>query len=232
MATPLATADAVDTTTASATLDTGALTGAPITTRPGRWIDGWDPEDVAVSGSPSARPIARRNLVLSIFAEFLGFASGRCGASSSPGSPTPASSLTVDQMFWLVAVPSLVGASLRIPYTFAVPMFGGRNWTDRLGLLLLIPTVGLFWVGPAPGVLVHDVCCSSRPSPASAAATSPPRWPTSPSSTREREKGRALGPERGGRQHRHRRRAVRGPAGGRHRGRAAAGARRRCCSCR
>ena len=45
MATPLATADAVDTTTTSATLDTATLTGAPITTRPGRWIDGWNPED-------------------------------------------------------------------------------------------------------------------------------------------------------------------------------------------
>jgi hypothetical protein len=32
------------------------------------------------------------------------------------------------QLFWLIAVPNLVGSLLRLPYTFAVPKFGGRNW--------------------------------------------------------------------------------------------------------
>jgi NNP family nitrate/nitrite transporter-like MFS transporter len=40
-------------------------------------------------------------------------------------------------------VPSLVGATLRIPYTFAVPVFGGRNWTIVSALLLLLPTGAL-----------------------------------------------------------------------------------------
>ena len=40
-------------------------------------------------------------------------------------------------------MPSLVGATLRIPYTFMVPRFGGRNWTIVSALLLLIPSIGL-----------------------------------------------------------------------------------------
>jgi len=50
---------------------------------------------------------------------------------------------SVGQLFWLVAVPNLVGSLLRLPYTFAVPKFGGRNWTVISALTLLIPT-GLF----------------------------------------------------------------------------------------
>ena len=43
--------------------------------------------------------------------------------------------------FFLVAVPTLVGAVLRLPYTFAVARFGGRNWTIVSATLLLIPTI-------------------------------------------------------------------------------------------
>src|SRR3954447_5855997 len=43
--------------------------------------------------------------------------------------------------FYLVAVPTLVGAMIRIPYTIAPARFGGRNWTIVSALLLLIPTV-------------------------------------------------------------------------------------------
>ena len=42
--------------------------------------------------------------------------------------------------FLLTALPTLVGALLRLPYTFAVAKFGGRNWTIISALLLLIPT--------------------------------------------------------------------------------------------
>ena len=49
---------------------------------------------------------------------------------------------SVDQLFWLVSLPNLVGAAMRLPYTFAVPRFGGRNWTVVSVLLLLLP-IGL-----------------------------------------------------------------------------------------
>ena len=47
----------------------------------------------------------------------------------------------VAQKFFLVAVPTLVGAVLRLPYTFAVARFGGRNWTVVSAALLLVPMV-------------------------------------------------------------------------------------------
>ena len=36
---------------------------------------------------------------------------------------------TPAQKFLLTTVPTAVGAFLRLPYTFAVAKFGGRNWT-------------------------------------------------------------------------------------------------------
>src|SRR3954452_2850095 len=118
------------------------LDTAPLTHRPGRWIDGWNPEDAGQWASVG-RAIARRNLGLSIFAEFLGFGVWAVWSIVVPRLAAAGFVLSVDQMFWLIAVPSLVGATLRIPYTFAVPVFGGRNWTNISALLLLIPTIGL-----------------------------------------------------------------------------------------
>jgi NNP family nitrate/nitrite transporter-like MFS transporter len=46
-------------------------------------------------------------------------------------------------LFTLVALPPLIGATMRFPYTFAVGIFGGRNWTVISALLLLIPTIML-----------------------------------------------------------------------------------------
>ncbi len=123
--------------------------GGPITRRAGRWIDGWNPQDEA-QWSHVGKAIAARNLGLSIFAEFLGFAVWALWSIVVPQLPAAGFELSVDQMFWLIAVPSLVGATLRIPYTFAVPLFGGRNWTIASALLLLIPTVSLAVVVQRP----------------------------------------------------------------------------------
>src|SRR5688500_18755926 len=106
--------------------------------RSGRWIDDWDPED-PVFWRNGGRSIARQNLTLSVFAEFLGFCVWALWSVVVPQLPAAGFSLTLDQQFWLIAVPSLVGATIRIPYTFAVPVFGGRNWTVISSLLLLIP---------------------------------------------------------------------------------------------
>ena len=48
--------------------------------------------------------------------------------------------------FFLGATATLVGAILRVPYTFAVARFGGRNWTVVSALLLLIPTIAAAFV--------------------------------------------------------------------------------------
>ncbi len=108
----------------------------------GRWIDDWDPEDERFWSS-AGRRIARRNLAVSIVAEFLGFAVWALWSIVVPQLAAAGFALTVDQQFWLIAVPSLVGATLRIPYTLAVPLVGGRNWTIVSALLLLLPTTAL-----------------------------------------------------------------------------------------
>ncbi len=65
---------------------------------------------------------------------------------------------TLSEQFWLIAVPNLIGAALRIPYTFAVPKLGGRLWTGLSASLLLIPCLLLAVVVPSGWLLAqsHD----------------------------------------------------------------------------
>jgi NNP family nitrate/nitrite transporter-like MFS transporter len=117
--------------------------------RRGRWIDVWDPEDPTF-WAEKGRNVARRNLWPSIFAEFLGFAVWQLWSIVVVSMPRAGFDYSTNQLFWLVALPSLVGATLRLPYTFAVPRFGGRNWTIVSALLLLIPTIGLSYFMTQP----------------------------------------------------------------------------------
>ena len=108
------------------------------------WIEHYDPEDAGF-WAESGRRIANRNLIYSIFAEFLGFCVWALWSIVVPKLPAAGISLTLGQQFWLVSLPALVGATLRIPYSFAVTRFGGRNWTIVSALLLLIPSFALVW---------------------------------------------------------------------------------------
>ena len=126
-------------------------TTAPAARRTSRWVDPWDPEDPAF-WAERGRRVARRNLSVSVFAELLGFSVWALWSIVVPQLPAAGFALTPDQMFWLISVPSLVGAILRLPYTFAVGLFGGRNWTVVSALLLLVPTAALAVVVQHPGV--------------------------------------------------------------------------------
>jgi MFS transporter, NNP family, nitrate/nitrite transporter len=147
---PAGTEPAETTTATLAPEATSAVEHAPARRRSGRWIDRWDPEDPTF-WRDGGRRVASRNLWISVFAEFLGFAVWALWSIVVPQLPAAGFALTVDQQFWLIAVPSLVGATLRIPYTFAVPVFGGRNWTVVSALLLLLPTAALAVVVQDPG---------------------------------------------------------------------------------
>lgn len=57
--------------------------------------------------------------------------------------------LSVSEQFMLTAVPNLVGSFLRIPYSFAVPRFGGRAWTAISASLLFVPTLLLAFLVPS-----------------------------------------------------------------------------------
>ncbi len=139
------------TTTPDLSAPETALVPPPTTapSRTGRWIEHWDPED-ATFWQSTGRAVARRNLTFSILAEFLGFCVWALWSVVVPLLPAAGFSLTLDQQFWLIAVPSLVGATIRIPYTFAVPAFGGRNWTVISSLLLLLPASALALVVTRP----------------------------------------------------------------------------------
>lgn len=117
--------------------------------RTGRWIEDWTPEDPQFWNA-MGRPIARRNLTHSIGAELLGFCVWALWSVIVPQLPAAGFSLTLDEQFWLIAAPGLVGALLRVPYTFAVPIVGGRNWTVISALLLLLPIGSLAWVVGRP----------------------------------------------------------------------------------
>ncbi|RXZ66915.1 MFS transporter [Agromyces albus] len=110
--------------------------------RPGRWIDNWDPENTS-QWNLVGRAIAKRNLGWSIFAEFLGFVVWQLWSVVVVSLPAVGFTFDTGQTFWLISIPALVGATLRIPYTFMVPRFGGRNWTIVSAGLLLIPAIGL-----------------------------------------------------------------------------------------
>jgi len=58
----------------------------------------------------------------------------------------------------LVAVPTLVGAILRVPYTMATATFGGRNWAVFSGVALLVPIVGTWWLMTHPGASLTTFC--------------------------------------------------------------------------
>jgi NNP family nitrate/nitrite transporter-like MFS transporter len=115
-----------------------------------RWISAWNPEDDGF-WRRAGRRIARRNLLWSIVAENLGFSIWLIWSVTAPRLPKMGFAYTTDQLFQLVALPGLVGALMRFPYTFAVPRFGGRNWTIVSALLLLIPTAALAALVGRPG---------------------------------------------------------------------------------
>jgi NNP family nitrate/nitrite transporter-like MFS transporter len=124
------------------TADARGASAPGLTFRDGSVIDGWDPEDARQWEGGGAR-IAARNLRWSIFAEFLGFVVWQLWSIVVVQLPAAGFDLDTAQVFWLISMPSLVGATLRFPYTFMVPRFGGRNWTVISALLLLIPTIAL-----------------------------------------------------------------------------------------
>jgi len=115
----------------------------------GTTIDDWRPEDEAFWEN-GGKQVARRNLIWSIFSEHLGFSVWLLWSVSSAMLLKIGFDFTPQQLFVLVAVPNLVGSLIRLPYTFAVPKFGGRNWTMISAGLLLVPTLLFAWAVQNP----------------------------------------------------------------------------------
>src|ERR1700744_3153966 len=111
------------------------------------WISDWNPEDEKFWNA-KGKFIARRNLIWSIVAEHLGFSIWLIWSIVATKLRQAGFSYTTDQLFQLVALPGLIGAIMRFPYTFAVTTFGGRNWTIFSASGVFIPTIALaYFVG-------------------------------------------------------------------------------------
>jgi NNP family nitrate/nitrite transporter-like MFS transporter len=109
----------------------------PRESRKGRhWIDDWRPEDPEF-WETTGKPIARRNLIFSIFAEHVGFSIWSIWSVMVLFMPQAIYHVDAAGKFYLVALPTLIGAF-------------GRNWTIVSALLLLIPTLLTLWVMKRP----------------------------------------------------------------------------------
>ncbi|MFQ6391830.1 nitrate/nitrite transporter [Nocardia sp. KC 131] len=113
-------------------------------------IEQWDAEDVA-AWEAGGKDVAKRNLIWSVFAEHVGFSVWSIWSVMVLFMPTDTFGIDPAGKFFLVAVPTLVGAILRIPYTVATARFGGRNWTIFSAVLLLIPTLLTLYFINQPG---------------------------------------------------------------------------------
>ena len=105
-------------------------------------ITGWNPED-AKSWAAGGSAVAQRNLWLSIPALTLAFAVWMVWSVVVVNLPAVGFKYSTNQLFWLAALPALCGATLRIFYSFAVPIFGGRRWTAISTASLLLPALGI-----------------------------------------------------------------------------------------
>ena len=118
-----------------------AVTGA--VPKQGPVITDWRPED-SHFWAAGGKAIATRNLWISIPALLLAFAVWMVWSTVIVRLNSIGFTFSTDQLFWLAALPGLSGATLRIFYSFMVPIFGGRRWTALSTASLLAPAL---WMG-------------------------------------------------------------------------------------
>jgi NNP family nitrate/nitrite transporter-like MFS transporter len=102
----------------------------------------WTPEDPAFWEQQGQR-IAKRNLWISIPNLLLAFAVWMVWSVVVVNLPQVGFKYTPNELFWLASLPGLSGATLRIFYSFMVPIFGGRRWTAISTASLLLPAIGI-----------------------------------------------------------------------------------------
>lgn len=115
---------------------------AALPRRKGRTLTVWTPEDKAF-WEREGEAIAKINLWISVPALFLAFAVWQVWSVVAVGLPGLGFKYSTNQLFWLAAAPALSGATLRIFYSFIVPLVGGRRWTAISTATLLVPAIGI-----------------------------------------------------------------------------------------
>ena len=102
----------------------------------------WHPDDPAF-WDQTGRSVASKNLWISIPALLLAFSVWMVWSVVVAKLPAIGFTYTTGELFWLAALPGLSGATLRIFYSFMVPIFGGRLWTTLTTASLILPAVGI-----------------------------------------------------------------------------------------
>jgi MFS transporter, NNP family, nitrate/nitrite transporter len=118
------------------------MTSRLLSSQRGRTIQIWTPEDKAF-WEREGEAIAKLNLWISVPALFLAFAIWQVWSVVAVSLPSLGFRYSTNQLFWLAAAPALSGATLRIFYSFMVPLVGGRRWTAISTASLLIPAIGI-----------------------------------------------------------------------------------------
>ena len=108
----------------------------------GAVLTDWRPEDTEFWSSKGSA-IATRNLWISIPCLLLAFSVWMVWSVVVAKLPGIGFTYSTGQLFWLAALPGLSGATLRIFYSFMVPIFGGRVWTTLSTASLLLPALGI-----------------------------------------------------------------------------------------
>lgn len=108
-------------------------------------LKGWRPENPAFWEN-KGKAIARRNIIISVSCLLLAFCVWMLFSAVAVNLNEVGFNFTTDQLFLLTALPSLSGAILRVPYSFMVPIFGGRYWTVISTVILVVPCL---WLGIA-----------------------------------------------------------------------------------
>jgi len=109
---------------------------------PSAVLSRWEPENPEFWRETGQR-VAYRNLAISIPALMLAFSVWMLWSVVVVNLGRAGFDLSKNQLFWLTALPALSGATLRVFYSFLVPIFGGRRWTAISTASLLIPAVGM-----------------------------------------------------------------------------------------
>ena len=118
---------------------------APDTQSKGGVIQDWRPEEPDF-WQQIGQKTAQRNLWISIPCLLLAFCVWMLFSAVAVNLNKVGFNFTTDQLFMLTALPSVSGAILRVPYSFVIPMFGGRRWTAISTIFLIIPCL---WLGYA-----------------------------------------------------------------------------------
>ena len=105
-------------------------------------LSDWRPEDPQFWAAKGRR-IAARNLWISVPNLLLAFAVWMVWSMVVAKLKLIGFNFTTDQLFWLTALPALSGATLRVFYSFMVPILGGRLWTVLTTLSLAVPAIGI-----------------------------------------------------------------------------------------